>query len=102
VWGAPTIYDELVRLGKPDSIVPKVALSVPESQICPPRVKVLLDDILDRDGWLDGDSARVRVFGQQQRRIALDHFVGKVGNELGHVIRILFCICICIVEIGTA
>jgi hypothetical protein len=67
-----------------------------------PEFKVLLDDILDRDGWLDGDSARVRVFGQQQRRIALDHFVGKVGNELGHVIRILFCICICIVEIDTA
>ena len=32
--------------------------------------------------------------------LRLDHFVGKVGNELGHVIRILFCICI--VETGTA
>ena len=64
------------------------------------ELKVFLDDILDRDRWLDSDATRLRVFGQQRRRIALDHLLGKVGNKLGHVIRILFCICI--VETDTA
>ena len=66
------------------------------------ELEVLLDDVFDGDRRRDDDAARVRVFGQQRRRIALDHLVGKVGNELGHVIRILFCICICIVETDTA
>jgi hypothetical protein len=63
---------------------------------------VLLDDVFDGDRRRDDDAARVRVVGQQQRRIAPDHFVGKVGNELGHLIRILFCICICTIETDTA
>ena len=66
------------------------------------ELEVLLNNVFDGDRRLDGDATRLRVFGQQRRRIALDHLLGKVGNKLGHVIRILFCICICTVETDTA
>ena len=56
------------------------------------ELEVLLDDILDRDRWLDDDATRLRVFGQQRRRIALDRLVGKVGGGFAHQSFILICI----------
>jgi len=57
-----------------------------------PKLKVLLNEILDWNWWRDGDTIRVRVFGQQSRCIALDGLIGEVGNKFGHATCILICI----------
>ncbi len=56
------------------------------------ELQVFLDDILDRDRWLDYDATRLSELDQQRRRITLDLFLGKVGHKLRHHAVILICI----------
>jgi hypothetical protein len=49
------------------------------------ELEVLLDDIFDGDRRGDGNASRLRLFGQQRRRVALDLFFGEVRHEPGHL-----------------
>lgn len=56
------------------------------------ELEVLLDDAFDGDRRRNDDATRVRVFGQQRRRVGLDCLLNKVGTKLGHLSAILICI----------
>ena len=58
------------------------------------ELQVFLDDIFDGNRRCDHNAARLLIFGQQRRCIALDLFLGQVGHNLGHRAVILICICI--------
>ena len=56
------------------------------------NLEVLLDDFLDGDRRDDSDAARLCVFREQRRHIALDRLVGKVVDGFAHLSLILICI----------
>jgi hypothetical protein len=47
-------------------------------------LQVLLDDVVDRNGRLDWDTARMGIFGKKRLRVLFDRLVGHIGNKLGH------------------
>ena len=70
--------------GTPNSLVRVVELDA--------DLQVLLDDVVDRDGRLDRDAARMGIFGEKRLRVLFDRLVGHIGNVLCHWSPILICI----------
>ena len=53
------------------------------------KLQMLLHDVLDGDRRRNHDVARLRILGQQRRRIALDLLLLEVGHSLRHRVVIL-------------